>query len=70
MDTGMPKPIKRWYDDNVSEHGHYACFAGFEGEIRALDNEFADAYEEMDIGAKLQLYAFVLKLVDEAAREE
>lgn len=70
MKDKMSAPIKRWYDDNVHEHEAYACFAGFEDDIRSLDNELTDAYDEMDIGVKLQLYAFVLLLIDEAAQNE
>ena len=61
----MSDPRDRW----VKEHAHqnqYSCIAGFEADLANHDDMLNEAYEEMDQYARIELYTFVNKLLDEA----
>lgn len=63
----MPGPIDRWTKENEAEHGHYACFAGFEKEIRQHEI-LADFYEDLDVIEQTVLFSFVCRLIEEAEK--
>ena len=65
----MKNALDRWVVNNSEEHGPYACFAGFEIDVRAWSESLSLAYDELDIYTQIALFAFVSDLLDEGRQE-
>jgi len=59
----MSKIINKWTEEN-KEHEQYACIIGFEEALREYDT-LSEVYDEMDHMAKIDLFVFVTKLLEE-----
>jgi len=64
----MSKVIEKWMAKHEDKHGPYAVWAGFEDEIGAIGNErIGDMYDSQDIYTKIELFSFVVELLDREA---
>ena len=61
----MSDPRERWMKEHAHQE-HYSCIAGFEADLAAHDDMLNEAYAVMDQYARIELYTFVNKLLDEA----
>jgi len=60
----MSKVMEQWFEEHFPEQDYYACFVGFETDLKNHSARLCSAYMDMDVYAQVELFAFVADLLE------